>query len=351
MSIQTLYTDVDKAQWQQLVSESPTASWFQTPQAYDFYASLPQMMTPFVVAITRESAETPPLSEASPLTNSPLLKGLILGYITRERNPLKQFFSRRAIIIGGALLASDISNEELRRLLISTKKLLSSQCIYIEFRNFHDYSPWKTTFLDCGFDYLPHLNFHVDCSNSETIEANLSKSRKRDIRVSLRDGAIIVEKPTSQQVKDYYQILKNLYTTKVRTPLFDFEFFDKLYRLPSAHFLLVAYQDKIIGGTVCVELKNKVLYEWFVCGQDGMYKNIFPSELATYAGLQAAAKNGCPIFDMMGAGTPDEHYGVRDFKARFGGELVEYGRFKNICSKLLYKIGELAVGLIKTINI
>lgn len=32
---------------------------------------------------------------------------------------------------------------------------------------------------------------------------------------------------------------------------------------------------------------------------------------------------------MMGAGVPnDGGYGVRDFKAKFGGELVEYGRFK-----------------------
>lgn len=292
----------------------------------------------------------------SPLTKDSIhtshtLKGLIVGYITRESSTIKQILTRRAIIIGGALLANDILTDELTMLLTSTRDLLSSRSIYVELRNFNDYSAWKDVFAESGFRYVPHLNFHVDCSSHEVIDANLGKSRKRDIRVSLRDGATIIEKPTLEQVNDYYQILKHLYTTKVHTPLFDFDFFETLYQQPSAHFLLVAYQDKIIGGTVCVELKNRVLYEWFVCGQDGRYKNIYPSELATYAGLQFAANNGCTVFDMMGAGSPAQHYGVRDFKAKFGGALVENGRFSFICHPLLYKIGEVGVKLLKTLKL
>ena len=54
-----------------------------------------------------------------------------------------------------------------------------------------------------------------------------------------------------------------------------------------------------------------------------------------------------PRFDMMGAGTPDNAYGVRDFKARFGGTEVEHGRFKHISRPLLYKLGEWGVKLLK----
>jgi lipid II:glycine glycyltransferase (peptidoglycan interpeptide bridge formation enzyme) len=49
----------------------------------------------------------------------------------------------------------------------------------------------------------------------------------------------------------------------------------------------------------------------------------------------------------MGAGKPDEPYGVRDFKAEFGGELVERGRFLCIRKPLLYKIGTLGVKWLK----
>ncbi len=52
---------------------------------------------------------------------------------------------------------------------------------------------------------------------------------------------------------------------------------------------------------------------------------------------------------MMGAGKPQEDYGVRDFKSQFGGELVEYGRFIHVRNSLLYKIGKLGVKILKKI--
>ena len=73
----------------------------------------------------------------------------------------------------------------------------------------------------------------------------------------------------------------------------------------------------------------------------------FPSSVATYAGLKYAAEHNMPRFDMMGAGTPNEAYGVRDFKARFGGIEVEHGRYKYVCQPILYKCGALGVKLLK----
>ena len=148
-------------------------------------------------------------------------------------------------------------------------------------------------------------------------------------------------------MKEYYTILQHLYTTKVKTPLFSWNFFERLYYVKNGHFILTEYQGRIIGGTVCVELPNKAVYEWFVCGEDGVYNHIFPSSYATYLGIRYAAENNCQIFDMMGAGKPDEAYGVRDFKARFGGEQVEHGRFLYINKPLLYRVGKFGVKLLK----
>jgi len=49
----------------------------------------------------------------------------------------------------------------------------------------------------------------------------------------------------------------------------------------------------------------------------------------------------------MGAGKSGESYGVRDFKARFGGEMVEFGRFLNIRKPLFYILGETGLRLMK----
>ena len=52
----------------------------------------------------------------------------------------------------------------------------------------------------------------------------------------------------------------------------------------------------------------------------------------------------------MGAGKPDDSYGVREFKAKFGGQLVEHGRFQNIINPFLYEVGKLGVKIMKNLR-
>ena len=328
--IKTLtYNQIDPQQWKELVQSSPTATWFQTDEAYQFYASVSEMV-PFATAVE----------------NNGKLRAVCVGYTTKEANAIKQYLTCRAIIIGGPLLANDATDEEVAALLQAIRRL-GKRAIYVETRNFHDYSRWKAVFKANGFAYQPHLNFHVDTTSPEIVEQNLGKSRKRDIRTTIRDGVTPVYQPTIDQVRAYYDILLDLYKTKVKTPLFKCEWFEQLYKVNSARFILTELEGKIVGGTVCMVLPGKALYEWFACGIDGVYPHIYPSTYATYLGIKYAAENGCKIFDMMGAGKPDEPYGVRDFKAEFGGELVEHGRFLCVRKPLLYKIGTLGVKWLK----
>ena len=372
IKIQT-YNEIDKQQWQLLIEQSPTATWFQTPEAYEFYAANSEEMTPFVYGIEEDEVKGERLevkgtgnSKADKQTSR--LKAVCIGYVTKEKSALKQFLTRRAIIIGGPLLVGDISDEALTALLMAIRQLgdkakgkknskaeplastpytLHSTPIYIETRNFHDYSKWRNVFEQCGFAYQPHLNFHVDTTSEAVAQSNIGKHRWKYIRLSMRDGATMVENPTIEQVKECYDLLKELYTSKVKTPLFSWNFFEQLYHQPNARYLLVELEGKIIGGTVCVCLLDKAMYEWFVCGNDHYRKGIRPSSVATWYGMQYASNHGYPLFDLMGAGKPDEPYGVRDFKAEFGGKLVEHGRFLCVRKPLLYWIGKLGVKLLK----
>ena len=322
--------NINPAQWDALVKASPTATWFQTEEAYRFFDSL-SFLEAFAFGVENEGK----------------LKAVVVGYVQKDGGRLKRFFSRRAIITGGPLLADDISDDELRCLLNTLKDRMKRKAIYIETRNFNDYSRWRGVFGECGFGYEPHLDFHVKCENWEETENNIGKHRRRYIRLSLKNGAQIVEKPSVEQVMEYYSLLQELYQTKVKSPLFPFSFFENLYGLDSCRFVLIGFGNHIVGGSVCVVLEHRAVYEWFACGKDGLYKNIYPSSVTKYAGMHMAHENGCRVFDMMGAGKPNEKYGVRDFKAEFGGELVEYGRYHYVCNHLLYGIGKLGVKILK----
>ena len=319
------YSEIDRQQWSELVQTSETGTWFQSPEAYDFYASLPELMEPFVYGVESDGK----------------LCAVCVGYVTKESNSIRQFFTRRAIIIGGPCLANDCVNEEVKLLFSTLNFQLSTGSnapIYIETRNFNDFSHWKEAFEDAGFSYKPHLNFHVDPSIN-----NLSDNRKRQLKKS---DAVVSEGVSELEIREWYKVLAELYRTKVKTPLWPIDFFLEAYRQDIAKFLLVKHEGRIIGGSMVVA-DERTVYEWFECGLNAQYKDQYPSVMATHAGIQLAHQSGCARYDMMGAGEPGVPYGVRDFKAEFGGKLVEHGRFLCVCKPILYKIGTIGIKILK----
>ena len=388
------YHDIDQQQWRDLIERSSTATWFQTDEAYRFYQSVGGMQA-FAVGVVEcaernqranPSKDLKVLNDLNDLNDrnngaTDRLVGVIVGYITRERNAIKQYFTRRAIIIGGPLLDEHISDEALSALLSAVKNLpilnpslkgrtldTTKQSpfpsgegrgeaytplppgragvglpIYIETRNFHDYSRWKEVFETCGFLYQPHYDIHVHCN----AQHQMSERRQRELKRAIKNGAMVCEAQTEQEVRDWYQILHRLYQEKVRTPLFSEEFFLQFYRNGVGKYLFVKHEGKVIGGMMCPILDGKAIYEWFVCGLDEEYREQSPSVVATHAAIEYAKNNGLPLFDFMGAGVPEVPYGVREFKREFGGEIVEYGRFLCIRKLLLYWIGKMGVKWLK----
>ena len=131
------YNEIDKAAWSGLVLFSSTGTWFQTPDAYDFFASQPELFQPFAFGLENEGK----------------LRGVCVGYVTIEKNALKQMLTCRAILVGGPVLADDCTDEEVAALMNAVRKELRSKAIYVECRNFNDYSRWKDAFVSAGFNY------------------------------------------------------------------------------------------------------------------------------------------------------------------------------------------------------
>ncbi|MEE0922378.1 MAG: GNAT family N-acetyltransferase [Paludibacteraceae bacterium] len=320
------YSEIDKQNWKSLAETSPLSTWFQTEEAYRFYQSVSDMDA-FVYGVVEEDK----------------LVGVIVGYTTQEKCKLKQYFTARTIVVGGPLLDENISESALAMLLQIVKKQ-QGEAIYIETRNLHDYSRWRTVFEANDFAYQPHLNIQVACNANHT----MSEQRQRQVKKAIKNGAEICEASSEQEIRDWYQILRQLYLQKVRTPLWSEAFFLLFYRSGVGKFLLVKYEGKVIGGMMCPIFAGKAIYEWYVCGLDEAYREQYPSVMATYAAIEYAKQKGIPMFDFMGAGVPDKPYGVRDFKMEFGGAVVKHGRYLCVRKSLLYKIGKWGVKILKS---
>lgn len=357
--------------WQLLIEQSPYATFFQTQKAYDFYRSQPYLDV-FALAVMENNQVT----------------GVAVGYIQSEKG-LKSYFSTRAIIMGGLLLDEGISNEALSELLEAIKKR-TRKAIYVEIRNHHDYSAFATVFAQNGFDYHPHLNVKITCdtwqdalnrmdTNRRRVLKNLDELGNYSIVESLNKDTInrfngsvanklstqrecseqiidsphhrITESPyycyatTKEQVRQYYAMLKQHYKRKVRKPLFPYSFFESMVMSQTGRLLLLYNAEQLLGGMLQVELPGKVIYDYYACALDERYKALSPSVLLYGITMQQAINNGIPVFDTMGAGKPNVPYGVRDFKLRFGGTLVQEGRFLLLHRPLLYKMGAWAVNI------
>ena len=43
--------DIDRTEWSGLLAASVTGTWFQWSEAYEFFASMPELFMPFVVGV------------------------------------------------------------------------------------------------------------------------------------------------------------------------------------------------------------------------------------------------------------------------------------------------------------
>jgi serine/alanine adding enzyme len=323
---------IDRQAWAAFVAAHPQGNAFQTPAMYDFFLTVRNYR---------------PLAVAG-LDGQGRIQGVALVVVEREHRGLLGTFSSRAIAWGGPLLAAGADDAAWAGILAALKNKLGRAVVYLELRNLHDLSAKKEIFIAAGFAFREHLNFRVATAPPADPLKGLASNRKRQVKKGLASGALIEEARRLEQVEEFYAILAELYRNKVRKPLPDRSFFTNFFKAGDAlgKYFLVTLAGKVIGGIMCPIHLDKAVYEWYVCGRDEQYPDQYPSVLATWAAIQYARDRGIACFDFMGAGAPDRDYGVREFKARFGGEMVNHGRFIRVNSRFLYSIGKLGLKLL-----
>lgn len=321
-------------QLEDFVRQHPHGNFFQSPSGFHFFQGV-ENYQPFLITAQTDSQ----------------LSGSLLAVNIKESNGPKGFFSRRCIIFGGPLIRADDADPQATLLGLLQELNGNTKSIYTEFRNHFDVSGFQAAFRKEGYDFNPHLNFIVTVAeDAEKSMLLLNSSKRRQVRKSLKNGAGIRAAENMEDVTAFYAILKELYATKVKKPLPPFSFFEHFYKSPeTGKYLLVTHDDAIIGGIMCPIYKDTI-YEWYIGGLDGQIKNVYPSVLATWAPIEYAAQNGLKYFDFMGAGKPDEDYGVREFKSKFGGELKAFGRFVKINKPLFYSAAKAGLKTMQRLN-
>src|SRR5690606_9843303 len=331
MQVKTIITpsDADILLWKEFINTDSHTNFFQSDKALSFFKRL-KNYNPVLILAAKENN----------------IIGSLLGVVIKSPG-IKGRLSSRCIVWGGPVTND---NEAAEKLIISLEKIVSAKSIYVEYRNMRDVSNINPVFQNLGYKFSEHLNYIIPVKDLQYNKSILSSTRKRQINKALKSGAVIKEASSSDDVAAFYLILSELYKKKVKKPLPGINFFTEFFKDSSlGKIFLISYQNNIIGGIVCPIYKGTI-YEYYVCGLDSEYKYQYPSVLATWAPIEYAANNGLKYFDFMGAGKPDADYGVREFKSKFGGELVNYGRYLKVTKPALYSIGKTGLNLLQKLK-
>ena len=322
--------------WSEFVLNHPHGNIFQTPEMYEVYENTKEYEPVFVSAINEKGE----------------ILGILLAVIQKEYSGILGNFTARSVIFGGPLIKNNDA-DVLDYILKEYDKTIKKKAIYSQFRNFWDWGDLKEIFIKNGFEYEEHLDILFDLTQSEDeLLKQMHKERRHNIRRAINKGTTFKELTNKQEIEGTYIIIKNTYK-RVRLPFPDKSLFDNayeiLYKKGMVKYFAAFNSNVIIGIRVVLCYKN-VIYDWYA-GSDSKYLNKYPNDFLPWEVILWSKKNSYKVFDFGGAGKPDVPYGVRNYKLKFGGELVNFGRFKKMHKPFLYNIAKIGFKLYQGRNI
>jgi serine/alanine adding enzyme len=326
---------IDKNKWEFLLRNSLFTFPFQTPAFIDFCKGS-SYLDGEVFAVENSSGE---------------YEAACLVTIQKEKG-VKGFFSRRAIIYGGPVVSNECTSEAFMQLIKTVEASIKNKVIFIEVRNYRNYSSFNIIYQKLGWNYRPYLNIKVQLSFANTTEIlrSFKYNRRREIKLSINAGLEYGLAIDYFDVKSVYEILNDLYTQKVGLPVPPLNFFSDLWALGLLKVFIVKDEGKTVGGSFCLVSNTHAIYTFYYCGLRNYRQKTFPTHLAVLAAMEYGIQNRLSYLDFMGAGVPDIDYGVREYKKEFGGQIVEEGRYLKVTNTFLYWLGVKVINILKKKN-
>ena len=324
---------LEKGTWKNFVENHPQGNIFHTPEMYAVFSQT-QGYTPSLWAAV-EGAQVLALMLPVDVT--------LYRWLSR--------FTSRAIVYGGVLCDSAPEGQEgLSRLLAQYKREKRNRGVFTEIRNISDTSDFQSIFKDNSFIHEGHLNYLINLSRTpeEVFQGFHKRTRKQISRGLRKDLLTIKTVKEKEQITECYNLLERTYQ-RANVPLTHRSLFESAFDVLSSKGMvkfLNAYVDGISVATSVELFYKDVIYGWYG-GMDREYSSYIPNELLMWHILNWGAENNYHIYDFGGAGKPDEDYGVRDFKAKFGGKLVNYGRNTWVSNPALFNISRTGYNLFR----
>jgi lipid II:glycine glycyltransferase (peptidoglycan interpeptide bridge formation enzyme) len=324
--------ELPEDQWRNFVEAHPQANIFHTPEMFQVFARVHNHRPTLWAAVDDDTCPWALL----PVVNVTTMNGVLRGFTTR------------AVAYGSVLYDPGPEGERaLATLLRTYERETKAGVLFTELRNLSDLGDGQSVLHECGFAYEGHLNFLVDLDQSEeAIWRRISKSGRQGVRTSRNKGTVVEEVVERQKIAYAYRMLQEVYN-RVQVPLASPALFEAAFDVLGPQDMFKVFLARVdahyIGTCLLLLHKGRIIY-WYA-GSDRAFSSHAPGELLIWHALQWGKEHHFRVFDFGGAGKPDEDYGPRRFKAKFGGDLVEFGRNTYVHSDLRLQISRFGYSL------
>jgi lipid II:glycine glycyltransferase (peptidoglycan interpeptide bridge formation enzyme) len=319
---------LDETHWKAFVDNTPRGTIFHTPEMFRVFAQTKGHQSVLWAVVD---------NSGYPLALLPLAHVTLMDGVLRQ-------LTTRAIAYGSVLCSPNPEGLQALSLLLNTyKREAKNQALFTELRNLYELSDMQPLLGEQNFVFESHLNYLIDLNRpAEEVLQSIGQRTRKKIRKGIRDGFVKMSEVTNTaELEHWYEILQKTYSN-AQVPLADRSLFvaafKELYPKGMAKFLLAQVDG--VTAACSIELPYKdTIYGWYG-GSDREYSDYLPNEMLIWHILEWGANSGYHVYDFGGAGKPDEEYGVRDFKAKFGGELVNFGRNIYVHNSMLLKLSK-----------
>jgi serine/alanine adding enzyme len=317
---------LDEGQWREFIERHPQGNIFHTPEMFRVFECA-RYHRPELWAVVDCDGKPQALFTPVQLT---------------LRNGVLSRLATRVVAYGSVLCEPGVKGEKaLEGLLSAYRQTIASHVLFVELRNICDLRALEPVLETCGFSHEEHLDYLIDLNRSpDELLQSIGHRTRKNIRQGLKRGDLRVREVTDKRdIARCYTLIDKSYTA-AGVPLADPSLFDAafdvLYPRGMCKFWLASVNGTDVAASVELPYKD-VIYGWYG-GVDRRFSKYLPGELLMWHILTWGIENGYRVYDFGGAGKPGEKYGVRDFKAKFGGRLVAYGRNRFVPGPLRFKL-------------
>jgi len=323
----TIITDsekINRTDWGDFVYNHPEGNIFHTPEYFDLCNST-SFYKGIVICCLQERK----------------ISGILVAVIQREFAGLPGRMTARSVIIGGPLVKEN--DKDIAALIIQTyNDEIKTKVLFSQFRNLYDNSIYSAVLESEGYSFEEHLNILINLKNNkDQLWSGIHPTRRKQINRSLRREVItsVHSDIEMEQLQKCYVLLETIYR-KTGLPLPCFDYFINAVKIFAEKkilkLFLAKYRSEIIGFRLVLCYKETI-YDWYAAASLN-HLDKYPNDVLPWEIFKWGNEAGYNVFDFGGAGNPSEAYGVRDYKLKFGGEVVNFGRFTKVHKPLTNNI-------------